>query len=204
VKAELVVSDTGAGSKGHGTKKRSIRSIMTCSSVPHKYGRILYSLARVFKPATVIELGTGIGISTAYLSAGNPEAEVISIEADSAKVSCARKLLADLGICNAEICNGIFKDVLLSKIINTNHPLLVFVDGDHSYESAVSYFGTLLKYKREDTIIVFDDIRWSEGMFRAWKEIVKSSEASLSIDLFFMGIVFFRRGITKQEFVINF
>jgi hypothetical protein len=40
-------------------------------------------------------------------------------------------------------------------------------------------------------------------MKSAWKAIINHSEVTISIDLFFVGLVFFRKGIEKQHFVLK-
>lgn len=41
-------------------------------------------------------------------------------------------------------------------------------------------------------------------MTKAWEEIKKNKQVSVTIDLFFIGIVFFRKEQAKQHFVIKF
>jgi predicted O-methyltransferase YrrM len=188
----------------HRDNHRNVRKIIQLSSISHKYGRVLYSISREFQPKTILELGTGLGISTAYLSKGNPGARIISVEADKGKAAFAERSLSLLQIVPVEIYNGRFDEFLLSKLKRIEHPLMVFIDGDHRYESTMRYFNKILEYKRADSIIVFDDIRWSQEMKKAWNEIKDHSQTILSIDLFFMGIVFFKEGALKQNFMINF
>jgi predicted O-methyltransferase YrrM len=200
----LETTDAGAGSKIHKSKGRSIRQIACKSSIRHKYGRVLYKLGKEFKPATIIELGTGIGISTAYLAKGYSECRVFSIEADKEKMKFAAKSLNQLELKNVRLLNGIFKDLLPGLLTDAVHPVLIFIDGDHSYKGTMAYFSEILKSKNPEILVVFDDIRWSEDMEKAWNDIKLNPAVTVSIDLFFMGIVFFRGGITKQDFVINF
>jgi len=203
-KIAISTSDTGAGSKAHNSNKRTVGQIVRRSSIPHKYGRVLYSLVKEFKPTTVIELGTGIGISTAYLAKACSECIVFSVEGDKEKMNFAAKSLEQLEMKNVTLLNGKFKDLLQGLYNNAVHPILIFVDGDHSYEGTMSYFSEILKSLNPEIIVVFDDIRWSPEMERAWSSIKSDAEVVLSIDLFFMGIVFFRKGMYKQDFVINF
>jgi predicted O-methyltransferase YrrM len=201
---KLETSDIGAGSKIHGRQTRSIKQIARKSSIRHKYGRILYALVKEYKPSTIIELGTGIGISTAYLAKACAGSGVVSIEGDKGKVNFAAKSLELMELRNVTLLNGFFKDLLPELLTKATHPVLIFVDGDHSYNSTLAYYEEILKSLNPETIVVFDDIRWSDDMEKAWDEIKKNKATVISIDLFFMGIVFFRGGITKQDFVINF
>jgi predicted O-methyltransferase YrrM len=200
----IETSDAGAGSTIHKSKRRSVRQIAGKSSIRHKYGRVLYALAKEFKPATIIELGTGIGISTAYLVKGCPVCRVFSIEGDTEKINFAAKSLEQLELKNVTLINGLFKDLLPDLLTEAVHPVMVFVDGDHSYSGTMVNFAEIIKSLNHEIIVVFDDIRWSKEMERAWSDIKQNPAVTVSIDLFFMGIVFFRGGITKQDFVVNF
>jgi len=200
----LETSDTGAGSRIHSRKGRSIRQIALKSSIRHKYGRILYALAKEFKPATIIELGTGIGISTAYLAKACPESEVISMEGDIQKMKVASQSLEVLDLHNLNLKHGYFRDLFPDIMAQAHHPVMIFLDGDHSYEGTMLYFTEILKSINPEILVILDDIRWSPDMERAWNEIKKNPAVVTSIDLFFMGIVFFRKGMMKEDFVINF
>ena len=70
---------------------------------------------------------------------------------------------------------------------------VLYIDGNHSYEATLRYFNLVKEYIKEDTIIVFDDIYWSEGMTKAWLEIKNDSIVSHTIDLFYFGLTFFRK-----------
>jgi predicted O-methyltransferase YrrM len=161
-------------------------------------------LAREFKPAEIIEMGTGIGISTAYLAKACPGSRVITIEGDKEKMAYAARALVQMGLENVFMKVGSFNEILPDILLHAKHPVMVFIDGDHSYVKTLEYFGEIKKYATKETIIIFDDIRWSEGMERAWCAIKQDKDTVLCIDLFFMGIVFFRGGMPKQDFVINF
>jgi len=203
-RSRLMTSGAGAGSKVHGKGERSISQIARKSSIRHKYGRILYSLVKEFRPETIVELGTGIGISTAYLAKANDECRIITVESDKEKIAFAERNFKQSGFNNVSLRNEEFSLSLGNILKEANHPLLVFVDGDHSLEGTLRYFREIRDMANRDTIIVFDDIRWSEGMEEAWRQVKKDPAVIISIDLFFIGIVFFKEGISKQDFVINF
>ena len=53
------------------------------------------------------------------------------------------------------------------------------------------------------TVFIFDDIHLSEEMEEAWKEIKKHPKVQVTIDTFYLGLVFFRREQAKQDFKIR-
>lgn len=64
-------------------------------------GRLLYTLIRASRPATVVEFGTSFGISTIHLAAAvrdNGTGRVVSTELHPAKVARARANLAAAGL----------------------------------------------------------------------------------------------------------
>ena len=61
-----------------------------------------------------------------------------------------------------------------------------------------------MNHIHEGTVFIFDDIHWSKEMEEAWNEIKQDSRVTISIDLFKIGIVFFRKGQVKQDFVLRF
>jgi len=199
----ILTEDEGAGSKVHRRTLRSVKTMLRRSSIRHKYGRFLYYLTLRFKPATILELGTGIGISTAYFMKAQPDAKIITIDADRSKLDNAEKNLMMLKMKKPELCHGSFDEFLLSKLNSVKHPLMVFIDGDHRYESVIRYFEHILQYVSSNSIIVIDDLRWSDGMRKAWELIKNDQRTVLCIDLFFIGLIFFRDGMLKQNYVIN-
>jgi len=203
-RSKILTSDIGSGSRVHISRNRIIKQITRKSSIRHKYGRILYALAREFKPGTIIELGTGIGVSTVYLAKACPGSRVITIDGDGEKMKFAAKELEQMQLGNVSFMQGLFSEVLASVLPSAVHPVMLFVDGDHSYEGTMEYYSQIKKKANHGTLVIFDDIRWSPGMEKAWKEVIKDHKAVLSIDLFFIGIIFFRAGVPKQDFVINF
>jgi predicted O-methyltransferase YrrM len=97
-------------------------------------------------------------------------------------------------------------DKTLAPLFETIESLdFVFVDGNHRYAPTVNYFNLLKPKMREHSILIFDDIHWSQEMEAAWEEIKKDESISLTIDLFFIGIVFFRKEqLVKQDFTIHY
>jgi hypothetical protein len=54
------------------------------------------------------------------------------------------------------------------------------------------------------TVILIDDINYSKEMAEAWEEIKLHSKVSISVDLFRMGILFFREGINHKNYAIRY
>lgn len=193
----------GAGSKLSGDEM-PIGRLIRSSSVSPKLGGFLYRLAKWLKAKNILELGTSVGISTMYLSGAQPNAKVVSLEGDSQRALLAKHSFDYMGCSNIEVIEGDFDITLPSGLDRLPKLDMVFFDGNHSAEPTLRYFKQCLSHIHNQTAFVFDDIRWSNEMFRAWQVIAQHSKVSVSIDLFNIGVVLFRKDIPKQHFVINF
>jgi hypothetical protein len=75
---------------------------------------------------------------------------------------------------------------------------LIYFDGNHTYEATLRYFNEALKKKNADSVFIFDDIYWSEGMQKAWLEIKGNASVKVSIDTWHFGMVFFKEEIKEK------
>lgn len=185
-----------------GTGKSSERKVSVLESkvaVKEKYGEVLFRLAGYFKPETIIELGTSIGISSAYLALGNSSSKVVTLEGSSELVDKAKSFHCSLGTNNVEYLEGNIDAVLPNLLSSLPQVDLVFVDGNHSKEATLRYFKMLLPKTDRNSIIVFDDIYWSGEMTDAWNEIKTYPSVKLTLDIYQFGIVFFRTENVERE-----
>ncbi len=196
--------DYGAGGSGSSNKKRKISDIAKKSAKSQKYCALLYRLAAYFKPKTILELGTSLGISTLYQSLPGETLKVITIEGCENTAAIAKNNFNVSSAANIDLIVGEFDEVLPKVLKNIESTDYVFFDGNHSYEPTINYFHQCLEKANENSLFVFDDIHWSDEMENAWMYIKNHEKVSISIDLFFMGLIFFRKRITKQNFIIRF
>lgn len=200
----LEITDLGAGSVYKPAASRSIASIARHAAKPAKWGQLLYRVARHYSPATMLELGTSLGLSTAYLAAGAPQTRLWSIEGAPAIADKARENLRSLN-ATADVVTGNFDEVL-PRLLKEIPPIeLAFIDGNHRSEPTLRYFDALLRHSAPASVLIFDDIHWSKEMETVWDAIRNDPRVYLTIDLFFIGCVFRREEFkVKQDFVIRF
>lgn len=196
-------STFGAGSR-LAQKSIPISKLIKSTSVSSKTGSFLFRLAQWLDAKNILELGTSIGISTMYLASACPKATILTLEGDAKRAAYARDSFEFMGWDNIKLIEGEF-DLTLDKVIDGYTKFdLIFFDGNHSAEPTLRYFKQCLNSRHENSVFVFDDIRWSNEMFRAWEVISQHNSVTVSIDLFNIGVAFFRNGIPKQHFMINF
>jgi len=194
----------GSGAKEIETAETTIGRAVKRSSIQAYMGQLLFRLSDYLKPESIIELGTSAGFSTMYLASGNPGAKVISIEGNNKLTKIASANFNKLGLANVTLINGEFDAELPEILANIEKVDLVFIDGNHSEDATMRYFKLFSAKTWSNSLIIFDDIRWSEDMERAWNNICLDENVSISVDMFNLGLVFFRTGIVKQHFNLRY
>jgi predicted O-methyltransferase YrrM len=203
-KRKIVIDDYGSGSKNMKSNFRRVSDITRYSSVPEKYGILLANMAGEFGSPSVIELGTSLGISTMYMALGSPQSQVFTIEGSMELSGIAKSNFVDSEVHNITSITGTFENKLPELLLEVKKPGMVFIDGNHRKDPLINYFYQIAEISGESTIIVIDDINNSKEMAEAWTAVKKHEKVSLTVDIFRMGIVFFRKGMTRQDLIIRY
>lgn len=202
---ELVIEDLGAGSGMKKSNTRKVADIARSSVRSRKIGQLLFRIVDHYRPRQVLELGISLGITTAYLASADTNNHVVTMEAASSVASVARNNFDKLGLQHIDLIEGNFDTTLATTLNRMGRIDMAFIDGNHCYEPTVRYFRELLPHVHEHSILIFGDIHRSRDMEQAWKEISQDAAVTLSIDLFAIGLVFFRKEQkVKQHFTIRF
>ena len=204
-KRMIEVEDFGAGSAVIKTNKRVVYKMAQSSLKPKRFAQLLFRIVQHYKPRTIVEFGTSFGITSAYLAFGYPDAKLYTLEGAHSIAGIARKNFISLGLHNIELLEGDFAKTIPGLFSSIHKVDLAFVDGNHRRKPTLEYFNQLLQYSTPSTILIFDDIHWSKEMEEAWALIKAHESVTLSIDLFFIGIIFLRKEFKqKQHFSIRF
>ena len=200
----LTINDLGSGKDRRTTNIRKVSEIARNSPVPSKYGQLLSNLASEFGKSAILELGTSIGISTMYISNGSPESVIYTIEGSDEIALIAVRNFTEAGLNNIISLIGSFDEMLPVVFGKGIKPGMVFIDGDHRKEAVLRYFSKIAEVSDNNTVIVIDDIYHSREMEEAWNVIKLNENVSVTVDVFRMGIVFFRRGINHHNYIVRY
>lgn len=179
-------------------------SAIARSAITPRCGKLLFRLVKYFAPENILEMGTSVGISTIYIASAAPAANFTTMEGCSTTADLATENLKLAGLPHIKMLIGDFSNLLPRFIAGQQHIDFAFIDGNHTCKATLEYFNQCLKLTNENSVLAFHDIHWSQGMEEAWSIICKHPQVTVSIDLFELGLVFFRKGLSKQDFVIRF
>lgn len=197
----IYVNDFGTGSSGN----RKVADIAQTSLKPAKQAQLLFRLVNHLKPQNIVELGTSLGITTAYLAMAAPKAKVLTIEGSDTVAEEAKKVFDNLKINNIEQIIGNVDDKLTEAInqLSAGGSNFFFFDANHTENATKRYFDMLKTLCNEDSIMVFDDIHASRQMENAWRYIQEDKLVTSTIDAFAMGFVFFDKHLLKKHYKLK-
>ncbi len=195
----LTVTDFGTGNNK--PQQRTVGDLVRKSN--HlKVSRLLYNIANRYKPMVIVELGTSLGLGTLHLAAAAPQSKIITFEGcpeTSEKAKCNFK---ELGVEHIQLVTGTLDKTLGNVLSSLERIDLLFIDANHRYHTTLKYFTQCLPKIHSKSILVMDDIHWSEEMEHAWQQVLQYNDVSLTVDLFQVGVVFFDKSLSKSHHVL--
>lgn len=185
--------DTGSFAK---PQTRVISEIFAKASARHAWGSLLYQLTQVKQAQTILELGTNLGVSGAYIlqalkQSPHPNKCLVTLEGNPHLAERARHHLAGFaqGV-HVEVVTGTFKDSLPDVLHKFGPFDLVFLDGHHERMATLHYFDQIAPYLRSGAWVIFDDLEpWSPTVRGAFQEIQGRYPQTQSADLVKFGIL---------------
>jgi len=201
---KINIEDHGAGSRVNSSPQRKIKDIAKHTLKSPKYGQLLFRLVNHFKPQHILELGTSLGVSTLYLATPNKKAKITTIEGCPNTAKVAQVNFKKMGLKNIELVNATFDSYLPQYLAKVPSLDMIFFDGNHQKAATLDYFDQCVAKVHPESIFIFDDIHWYTEMEEAWEVIKKHPKVTSTIDLFFVGIVFFNTDLSKENFLLRF
>lgn len=202
---QIEILDLGAGSRVNKSNLRKIKTIAKNAEKPEKFGKLFNRIIQRFQPDTMLELGTSLGLTTLYMSKAAPQSRMFTFEGCPETAKLASQHFNKLNAGNIEIITGNIDSTLPDFLSRTNTKLdFAYFDANHRFEPTVRYFETCLPYIGNESVFIFDDIYWSSEMTRAWEYIKAHPQVTITIDLFWIGLVFFRKEQVKENFILRF
>ncbi len=161
-----------------------------------KQSRLLYRMVRYFEPVSAVSFGKVSALNISAMALGHLQTKVYLEES----VGFLETLNA-MGVVNVSLIQPEEFDSEHFKRLNTG---FVFFSRNSFEEDTWDYLADCLNYKTSDSVFVFEGIHRNRDMENAWEEIKANEDVSVTFDLYCVGVVFFREGIERQDFVLKY
>ncbi len=143
----------------------------------------------------ILELGTNTGFSGSYFTSVNG-VELVTIEGSKDLCNIAESNISRVSD-NFRIMNCLFDDAIDQLLEEEQQFDCVFIDGQHERDATIHYTKRLEPLMSNNSIYIYDDIYWSDGMNQVWKELFMNFGFSHGIDLQLIGV--FRKTIGSKR-----
>jgi len=197
--------NTIGAKKGNTAKySRSVASHFQLTKTSKKEGALLFRIVSHYAIQNAIELGTSLGVSSLYIAKGNSHIKLKTIDFNTDTSEVLDQFLKNRSIQNIEIIIGTFEEQV-ARVAEQIKPIqLAYIDGDHSYEATIKNLDTISAHLDKTFFIVLDDIRWSKGMWRAWKQLIKNPLYNFTFDMGSIGVLIrIPNNATKQHYYLR-
>ncbi len=194
-----LISDEVHGAQSVAISPNKIRSIVRHGISDQQRSSLLCRMIDYLQCKKVLELGTSVGINTAYLSMPDSVEQVVSVDANSDLIAIAKSVVAEGKSSKIQLINSDVDEYLDMQAGSFD---LVYLDADHTYEATMRYVQKLVSRASQNGIIVLDDIHWSVGMERAWEDL--RLQHKLTIERFNLGIIFMDGYEAEGHLVLDF
>ncbi|WP_162415455.1 O-methyltransferase [Cyclobacterium roseum] len=196
---KIVSEDYGAGSRWESGSGRTVSTIMKRVTTPLKFSLVYQFLCKQTPANIVLDLGTSLGINTAYLSK-SVKGKLYSFEGDPAQMELAKKHLDSH--FNVQLVSGNLDETLSEVVQGLQGIDFVLMDANHRYAPTIAYFDLISPKLHGSSIVVLADIHWSLEMKRAWNHLKRSPRVTCSMDFFDCGVLFFRPEPVRSHLVM--
>lgn len=200
----ITFHDFGAGGVDKPLSSKTVRSIARNSLKRPKWARAFYRLIKMYEFKVVFELGTSLGVTSAYMASASKDCQIYTFEGSPAVLGIAQNFFEEQGFANISTVLGNIDDQLPLKLQEVESIDLLFIDANHRLEPTIRYFDLCYPKLNEKSMVIFDDIYWSQEMKLAWNQIKSDPRVYQTIDLFEIGIVLFRRSQERENFTLKY
>jgi hypothetical protein len=163
--------------------------------LPEKYRQIVFHLIREFKPSSIIHYGPTLGFDLAILATANIDSRVYQVNNDPFCELISKRLLNDSAIVNIQF--------VPENSIPEINPEFVLLNCFNNSDLSQSLIQNYINQHSDDGVLIIRGIHESKEMEAIWKEAIASQSIRVSLDLFAIGIILFRKGLQKENFILK-
>ena len=197
-RTSIFFDDYGTGKSG----ERRVCDIARRALKNTDEAQLIFRTALYQKPRFVIELGTSLGLTTAYLSKAVGGGKCHTFDGCEKVVEQAKQVACNCGTAENTVFHvGDIVDVLPKVIQNIESVDVVFMDANHTKEATLAYYSIIEPKLSSNSVLIMDDIHSSKGMREAWDEIRQSEKARVSFDMYGLGIIYYNESLSRKDYI---
>ncbi len=164
--------------------------------LPLKYGKVIFRLIREFKPSCIVNYGPAFGVNLALMALAKNDSFVYQVINNVSYRQVCAELIKKANIPNIYYYN----EYQITKVV----PEFIIVNYPDNPARSWSIVKKLVESNGEDDVLIIRGIHESCEMETLWNKAVEYDRVRVSLDLFEIGILLFRKGLQKENFIHRF
>lgn len=167
--------------KSHRQEYPKIQNLYT-SKINSKHLKLIYRIINHYKSENILEIGNSNLLDSIFLSNIQLKANVFFSNVKTNEIS----------------------EIKTQNNIQSESFDFAFYNLKNNDNFTLSEFMNHIKYFHNNSIVAINNIHQSKEIEEVWRKIITQKEVTISIDLFFIGLLFFRKEQVKENFIIRF
>ncbi len=168
--------------------------------LPPRHARLLHRSARFAQADTLLQLGCGLGVDSAYMASARPGARCVVIEPQAEVAEVAGGVMRRLGITNVDLRHGTSEELLPSLLDEWKQLDFAYIGLDSDPQAAWVDFSRCVEKTHTGTLIMVGCPYLRPETERVWQQMKRHRRVTSSIDLGRSGILFFNTDLHKQHY----
>ena len=156
----------------------------------------IFRLIRYFQPSNIFIFGPDFGVNAAVVCMATNKSAIYHIEEDPMFQRFTEELTIKCNFLNINYLHKKPHPTVKAEFCLINCPFDPLRSRE-IFQNRIDEHGT-------DDVVVIRGIHESKEMESVWLELKSSTEVRVSLDLFEIGIVLFRKGLQKEDFILKF
>lgn len=165
-----------------------------------KYNRLSFRLVNYFDAKDILELGSGNGVNSLFLTAPFSDSACISIEPDRCKRNLAIRLYDKWP---RKVKSYSDPDAAFSQIGDKKLDC-IFIDLKRISGLDTDNIDRMSNFLHSKSFIVINNIRSSRRAKSIWADMVRMETRTAMLDLFSVGILFFDTKLYRWDYKISY
>ena len=164
--------------------------------LPLRYGKVVFRLIRYFHPKSIINYSPTLGVNLAVMAMADNRTPVFQVINNPEYIPFIEELLKDSATSNIHFLPEHSEPPVPPEFKIFNYP--------DQPELLRSILRECLTRHGDNDVLIIRGIHESKEMEEIWQEMIDFESVRVSLDVFEIGIVLFRKGLQKENFIHRF
>jgi len=181
-------------------KQYSIKKYLQKQAITKKEGELLFRLSNHYKLHSIVSVGSSMGFTPLYLTGYSSKSQCITLEQEQDIAAIAQKSISKSSCSLIQIMQGAYQSLLPEALSKLQQIDCIYISKEITTEELMKIYQDILPFLHDKSIVIISGIHASSQKRNLWKQICKDPKITVSVDLYKLGLIFFRPKLHKRMY----